>query len=245
MMLNGSTLVLIQVLTLVLSAYATENDRNTWLPSLPIGTIFLYGGLSVPSGWILCDGTAISRHNYSDLYLVIGVFYGPGDHTTTFNLPDFRARFPFGISEAESRTVSAHQGGALEVTLTEQELPSHTHQKGNLSTSIAGGHIHDYDDPGHDHGGRTGDSDYSRGSYSMFGTGGGGNDRGMHSHQINRDQVHIAIRNNGTHAHEIEGNTAMAGSGKPFSIVPSYESVYYIIYAGPQAATLKMSHRPK
>lgn len=60
----------------------------------PIGAIVPYGGNTAPSGFLICDGSAVSRTTYSDLYAVIGTKYGPGDGSTTFNLPD-------GVSGAE------------------------------------------------------------------------------------------------------------------------------------------------
>ena len=60
---------------------------------LPSGSIVDFGGTSAPSGWIMCDGTAISRSVYQTLFSSIGINYGSGDGSTTFNLPDFRGRF--------------------------------------------------------------------------------------------------------------------------------------------------------
>jgi len=200
--------------------------------SVPVGTVALFAGETVPSKWILCNGTAVSRTAYSKLFGVVGISYGPGDGISTFNVPDFQGRFPYGSNEHPGQTSNGHHGGAAEVTLTEQELPLHTHEKGNLSMNIAGEHMHDYDDPGHDHGGRTGDSDYSAGVHPMGWTGGNGDDRGHHSHSISRDTTHISIRKNGSHVHEIVGRTASSGYGKPFNIIPPYETVLFIIFAG-------------
>lgn len=54
----------------------------------PIGAISAYGGDTAPTGWLICDGSAISRTTYADLYAVIGTKFGAGDGSTTFNLPD-------------------------------------------------------------------------------------------------------------------------------------------------------------
>ena len=53
------------------------------------GTIQAFGGSTAPDGWLFCDGSAISRTLYADLFAVIGTTYGSGDGTTTFNLPNF------------------------------------------------------------------------------------------------------------------------------------------------------------
>jgi microcystin-dependent protein len=61
--------------------------------SSPAGTIVAYGGSTIPSGWLECNGDDISRTNYSDLFTAIGTAWGYGDQSTTFNLPDLRGMF--------------------------------------------------------------------------------------------------------------------------------------------------------
>lgn len=60
----------------------------------PLGAIIPYGGTTIPEGWFECDGSAVSRITYADLFVVIGTKFGPGDGSTTFNLPsgDFGAQ---------------------------------------------------------------------------------------------------------------------------------------------------------
>lgn len=87
----------------------TKTDSGAdWLdvPEAPetqmqAGVIYPYGGDSaaVPYGYLLCDGAAVSRATYAALFAVIGTSYGEGDGSTTFNLPDLRARMPFGEGE--------------------------------------------------------------------------------------------------------------------------------------------------
>jgi hypothetical protein len=59
----------------------------------PAGTLVDFAGNIEPAGWFLCDGRAISRTVYANLFTAIGTAYGIGDGSTTFNLPDFRGRF--------------------------------------------------------------------------------------------------------------------------------------------------------
>ena len=59
----------------------------------PVSTMLDYGGTSAPSGWLICDGTAVSRATYSALFAVVGTRFGEGDGSTTFNVPDMRGRF--------------------------------------------------------------------------------------------------------------------------------------------------------
>ena len=60
---------------------------------MPVGSIISFGGTIAPTGWLLCDGAAVSRTTYSDLFAVIGTNFGYGDNSTTFNIPDLRGRF--------------------------------------------------------------------------------------------------------------------------------------------------------
>ena len=59
----------------------------------PIGAIQAYGGAEAPRGWLLCDGSAVSRTVYSELFAKIGTAFGEGDGSTTFNIPDLRGEF--------------------------------------------------------------------------------------------------------------------------------------------------------
>lgn len=92
----------------------------------PIGTINMYGGsyCNIPSGWLLADGTAVSRTTYADLFDVVGTNFGCGDGSTTFNLPNLIEKFPRG---APACTNPGGTGGADTVTLNVSEIPSHSH----------------------------------------------------------------------------------------------------------------------
>ena len=56
--------------------------------TLPIGTIIPFSGNTVPTGYLACNGAAVRRTTYADLFAVIGTTYGSGDGSTTFNLPN-------------------------------------------------------------------------------------------------------------------------------------------------------------
>ena len=68
----------------------------------PVGSVKSFAGTSTPSGWLVCDGSAISRSTYANLFSVIGTTWGVGDGSTTFNLPDFQDAFPKGKAIADS-----------------------------------------------------------------------------------------------------------------------------------------------
>lgn len=115
----------------------------------PVGEIKMYGGSSAPSGWALCDGTAVSRTTYADLFAVIGTAFGAGDGTTTFNLPDFRDRYAIGDSASLTLGTVVGSNDAVAVAHTHGH-PDHSH--GNTfsaSTSGSdGSHAHTESYPG-------------------------------------------------------------------------------------------------
>ena len=77
---------------------------------IPAGSIIMYGAATAPGGWYLCQGGAISRTTYAALFSAIGTTYGAGDGSTTFNVPDFRDRAPYGAS---TFTLGSKTGGEV------------------------------------------------------------------------------------------------------------------------------------
>jgi microcystin-dependent protein len=125
----------------------------------PIGSIQMYAGDKVPDlPWLICNGSSISRSDFPKLFAIIGTIYGSGDGKTTFNLPDLQARIPMG---ANAYNQVGQAGGKNSHSLSIHELPSHYHGVGNLEVKNGGQHSHSISDPGHDHGGRTGYSNYA------------------------------------------------------------------------------------
>jgi len=111
---------------------------------LPVGFVAAYAAGSAPGGWLLCDGSAVSRTTYADLFALIGTTYGAGDSATTFNVPDLRDEFIRG--RATGRTVGSKQSGSLASHIHPVSDPGHTH----AATQAA--HTHGVNDPGHGHG---------------------------------------------------------------------------------------------
>jgi microcystin-dependent protein len=109
------------------AASAIASAVQTYLQ--PAGTVIDFAGSSVPSGWLECDGTAVSRSTYATLYSAVGDTWGAGNGTTTFNLPDFRGRVRIGKGTGSGLTARslAATGGEETHVLTEAELASHTH----------------------------------------------------------------------------------------------------------------------
>ncbi len=108
---------------------------------VPTGTIIMYIASTAPTGFLICNGSALSRTTYSRLFSLIGITYGNGDNSTTFNLPDLRGRSPLGFGQGSGLTNRNlnDKVGAETHTLTTSEMPSHNH---TASSAAAGSHAH-------------------------------------------------------------------------------------------------------
>ena len=111
------------------SISATELNTALQQSLAPVGSLMMFAGSSAPSGWLFCNGSAISRTTYSGLFAVLGVEFGAGDTTTTFNIPDFRGRVPIGVGTGSGLTARylSDSAGNETVQLQTAELPSHNH----------------------------------------------------------------------------------------------------------------------
>lgn len=79
------------------------------------GTVHAFAGdaSSIPTGYLLCNGAAVSRSDYAALFAAIGTIYGEGDESTTFNVPDFRGKFLRGYLDGTSAALGTAQGDAI------------------------------------------------------------------------------------------------------------------------------------
>ncbi len=120
-----------------ISTVDSDGEETTVSNGNTTGMIQIYAGSAAPAGWLLCNGAAVSRATYADLFDVIGTRYGVGNANTTFNLPDLRGRFPLGkddmgevsadrVTAAEADTIGG-ASGLEDHTLVENETPVHTH----------------------------------------------------------------------------------------------------------------------
>lgn len=189
----------------------------------PIGT--------APTGWLECNGAAISRTTYAELFAAIGTTYGAGDGSTTFNLPDYRGEFLRGFANGSSndpnRTTRTNRGdgttGDAVGTKQADATEAHTHSA-SLSTSVTGttstvgDHSHTYNVPT---------------SSVLYGAGGSGT-------------VWLASTSSaltgaaGSHSHTVSATgtaTGTTGSTSGDETRPRNVSVMWIILANPAAAS--------
>jgi microcystin-dependent protein len=115
---------------------------------VPSGALMPYAGTSAPTGFLLCDGSAVSRSTYATLFSAISTTYGSGDGSSTFNLPDLRGRVVAGQDDMGGASANrltdqtgglngdtlGDTGGSETHTLTTAQLASHTHTFSDTDT---------------------------------------------------------------------------------------------------------------
>lgn len=104
-----------------------------------VGEIRLFAGTFAPANWAFCDGSLLSISQNTALFSLLGTTYG-GNGTSTFALPDLRGRVPvhMGFGPGLSNYALGQQGGSENVTLTSQQLPTHTHTAKCATTNNLG-----------------------------------------------------------------------------------------------------------
>lgn len=113
------------------ASWNTVADLTLCVPpaGMMTGAIIPWPVESTPPDWLRCDGSAVSRETYADLFALLDVRWGEGDGLTTFNIPDFRDRTLIGDGTLPGNTprTVADVGGEESHTLTESEMPAHKH----------------------------------------------------------------------------------------------------------------------
>lgn len=215
--------------------------------------IIIYSAVNSVAGYLLCDGSAVSRTTYADLYTLIGTTYGIGDDQTTFNLPDFRDTILKGAS-ATTDTLGTTSGGNT-ITVDSNSYTSHTHNISIASHTHTFQPIYDVDDEQ---------------EYYMFNDDFNGNSGGSKSHTLSDNlqdgtiavqSLHSNVAQNdywagslvglaaedgneelhtlpnytaGTYGNDngsvdISLDTQGAGTSFSYNIVPEFENIYILV----------------
>lgn len=173
-----------------------------WPSATLVGEIRIYTGEEAPDKWLFCRGQELSTSAYPDLFTVVGYAYGGSG--SSFNLPDLRLRFPRGIDPEGStseKTLGRKGGGSL--TLTTENLPSHSHTLSGLTGTISAskltynstaGALYDISK----------DQDVTDGGWSVA----DGSLTGL------------------------SGSVGETGGGQAATITPKFQNINYIIYTG-------------
>ena len=203
---------------------------------MPVGSMLMWTSETLPTGWLLCDGTAVSRTTYEDLYETIGTTYGVGDNSTTFNLPNLKGKFPIGIDDSDTDfDALGETGGAKDVTLSESELPSHDHSIAHDHASAttdtqSASHTHGVNPPTHRHSlaDGVGTAVVGSGTGSVVASGNSGN-TGYYNQGSFDSDTQSASHTHGVDLPNYTGDSGNAGSGSAHENMPPFLTVSFII----------------
>jgi microcystin-dependent protein len=138
----------------ILFTYYSDGTSAQWVEVLssavpnvteimPAGTVTQTARITAPTGWLLCEGQAVSRTTFARLFDAIGTTYGNGDGSTTFTLPNLKGRVPVGRDDSQTEfDALGETSGAKTVTLDATQIPSHNHTGTTGIESV--GHTHTF-----------------------------------------------------------------------------------------------------
>ncbi len=212
--------------TIVVITYDGTQFQLSSLAAAPaaiaVGTVMAWPMTTVPTGWLECDGSAVSRTTYAALFAAYSTSYGVGDGSTTFNLPNYKNYFLRGFdasgTDAASRTDRGDgTTGASVGTKQADDYLAHVHASGTLSAVSDGAHTHTPVN-GSSFIGDAGTGDVAVGS----GTG--------------HLRFNATTSSNGAHTHTTTGSTATAPASGGTETRPKNITVKWICLALPAAA---------
>lgn len=123
----------------VLTVGGSGPDWSSITPAatVPTGAVSPYAAAAAPTGWLLCDGAAVSRTTFSALFGVISTTYGVGDGSTTFNVPDLRGRLAVGVNTGGPTEINALAKSDGRAQALRNIFHRHTWKRGN-GASVGG-----------------------------------------------------------------------------------------------------------
>ena len=194
----------------------------------PCGMIVNFSGDNAPNGWLICDGSEISKITYASLFDVIGTKYGSASNSNNFKLPDLGERIPAGFKSGTN--ILGNTGGNSSITLTTSQIPSHTHTGTTISDGL---HSHTINDPGHTHSQTTVNDDFNNSGGNIYPTNSNPSFAGYDTaetrtwNNISTDSTGISINLNGAHTHTFTTNST--GGGVSIDIRNKFIVLNYII----------------
>ena len=171
---------------------------------IPPGAIMAFATNSNPKGWLFCNGAAVSRTDYAELFAAIGTTYGSGDGRTTFNLPNLQGKMVLGYNGSHPL---AQTGGSETVTLTTAQMPSHSHTA-SITINSSGEHTHNIVH-----------ADGQRGNLESINT----------TAVVSPSTMSGMINTSGSHTHSGTCSIYSTGNGQPHSNMPPYQVARYCI----------------
>lgn len=205
--LNGSALTSLTAGNLTGTLPAIDGASLTGIEGVNTGLIIPYGKDETPTGFLACDGSAVSRSTYSALFAIIGTTWGTGDGSSTFNVPDLQDKAPLGKSSSKAH---ASTGGAETVT------PS-----GSVSVSVNNHTLSTSQMPSHNHNRTSNWTD-------DWGAGNNVNFVGGDQNRSPGSGVNTAMPNSGSSSSHSHGSSA-SFSGSSLSVLQPYVALKYII----------------
>jgi microcystin-dependent protein len=179
--------------------------------------IIIYSAVNSVGGYLLCDGSAVSRTTYADLYTLIGTTYGSGNGSTTFNLPDFRDTILKGAS-ATTDTLGTTSGGNT-ITVDSTNYATHTHNISIASHTHTFGPIYDEDN----------EIEYYMFNDNFDGTGGSAShttSSGLQAGNIAVHSLHSNVNQNEYFAGSLVGST-LKDANTELHTLPNYTAGTY------------------